>query len=450
VSDAPRSRTHGFLFADLRGYTAYVEAHGDAAAAALLAVYRALVREVVSRHDGAEIKTEGDSFYVVFPAASDAVRCGLALVTAAAVATSQDQTRPIRVGVGVHAGETAETAEGYVGSAVNLAARLCAIAGPSEVLVSDTVRGLTRTSGEVTFTARGRKHLKGIAEPMAVYAAAAAIPNTARTSGPTRSAIRGRLLGFGDPRRAAIASAGAAGAVALAALLVAGAFGGAFTATPHPTESSGRGSGSQVGQGSPNMSASASSAGGTIFGNTGIGEPLKPDTYTAVELPGTPTLTITDEGWSVRESGVPYLVLERTSSPDDRVTILWPTNLAGDACGFTSIEIGAAPEAQFLAWTHAAKGLRLSAPLARTFGDLSTYELDVSIVDQDACKVTTPFSVAVASGGDRLALNAGDSLRLEVSSRDGLILILIEAPSAAEFAAFKQLAEKILNTLTFP
>ncbi|MFI5262704.1 MAG: adenylate/guanylate cyclase domain-containing protein, partial [Candidatus Limnocylindrales bacterium] len=59
---------------------------------------------------------------------------------------------------------TAETPEGYVGSAVNLAARLCAEAGPGEVLVSDTVRGLTRTGGEVTFTARGRRHLKGIAE----------------------------------------------------------------------------------------------------------------------------------------------------------------------------------------------------------------------------------------------------------------------------------------------
>ena len=69
--------TRGFLFADLRDYTAYVEAHGDAAGSALLDVYRRLMRDTISRHGGAEIKTEGDSFYVVFPSASSAVMCGL-------------------------------------------------------------------------------------------------------------------------------------------------------------------------------------------------------------------------------------------------------------------------------------------------------------------------------------------------------------------------------------
>ena len=52
-------RTVGFLFADLRGYTAFVERQGDAAAADLLHDYRQLVREVVAKFGGAEIKTEG-------------------------------------------------------------------------------------------------------------------------------------------------------------------------------------------------------------------------------------------------------------------------------------------------------------------------------------------------------------------------------------------------------
>jgi class 3 adenylate cyclase len=63
------SRTNGFLFADLRDYTRYVESHGDRAAAALLDAYRELVRAAVAEFGGAEIKTEGDSFYVVFPSA---------------------------------------------------------------------------------------------------------------------------------------------------------------------------------------------------------------------------------------------------------------------------------------------------------------------------------------------------------------------------------------------
>lgn len=163
--------TRGFLFADLRGYTAYVEAHGDAAASALLDVYRRLVRDIVARHDGAEIKTEGDSFYVVFPSASGAVLCGLDIATGAIAHSIADPDHPIRVGIGVHAGESVVAAEGYVGSAVNIAARVCAQAKAGEVVVTETVRSLTRTSGRLQFVPLGRKHLKGIAEAMALYRA---------------------------------------------------------------------------------------------------------------------------------------------------------------------------------------------------------------------------------------------------------------------------------------
>jgi class 3 adenylate cyclase len=167
---APRqSRTNGFLFADLRGYTQFVEARGDRSAAELLDVYRRLVREAVGRFDGAEIKTEGDSFYVVFPSVAAAVECGIAIVTAAVAASTAD--RPIRVGIGVHAGETVETDEGYVGSAVNVAARVCSQARAGEVLVTDTVRALTRTHLTVRFHDRRTKRLKGVAEPVVLYTA---------------------------------------------------------------------------------------------------------------------------------------------------------------------------------------------------------------------------------------------------------------------------------------
>jgi len=169
VTDISLSLTHGFLFADLRGYTQYVEAHGDAAAAALLTAYRSLVRDVVSRHRGAEIRTEGDSFYVVFPSASSAVLCGLSIARAAAEASAVDGSQPISVGVGIHAGETADHPEGYVGSAVNIAARVCAEASPGDVLVTDTVRSLTRTILPVRFVRRGTPVLKGIAEPIPLF-----------------------------------------------------------------------------------------------------------------------------------------------------------------------------------------------------------------------------------------------------------------------------------------
>ena len=163
------TRTRGFLFADLRGYTAFVEQHGDQAAVELLSAYRALVRDVVARHDGAEIRTEGDSFYVVFPSASTAVRCGLDILEAAAARTG-DGARSLFIGIGVHAGETAESEhEGLVGSAVNIAARICSVAAPGELLVSDTVRALTRTLLQVRFIPRGTRRLKGVGEPITLY-----------------------------------------------------------------------------------------------------------------------------------------------------------------------------------------------------------------------------------------------------------------------------------------
>jgi class 3 adenylate cyclase len=118
--------TRGFLFADLRGYTDFVERRGAAAAAELLTRYRALARDQIGRFGGAEIKTEGDSFYVVFDSVSSAVRCGLAITTAA----QSPEDEPIRVGVGVHAGETIESDGGYVGSPVNIVARIAATRRP--------------------------------------------------------------------------------------------------------------------------------------------------------------------------------------------------------------------------------------------------------------------------------------------------------------------------------
>jgi class 3 adenylate cyclase len=74
VVPAGSGGTHGFLFADLRGYTQLVDTRGALEASRLLERYRAIIREVVARDGGAEIKTEGDSFYVVLPSASAALR----------------------------------------------------------------------------------------------------------------------------------------------------------------------------------------------------------------------------------------------------------------------------------------------------------------------------------------------------------------------------------------
>jgi len=229
------SLARGFLFADLRGYSAFVERHGDQAAADLLRAYRTLVRAAVAEFRGAEIRTEGDSFYVVFDSPSAAVRCGLAILDAAARAEAPNG-RPIQVGIGVHAGETVETDEGYVGSAVNIAARVCAAAGAGELLVTDAVHSMTRTYLRLTLEPRGRHRLKGISDPVALYRVVA--PDDVGRGRPRRSL---RDLGRRHARLLAGAvalTAFAVGASVLGAALLRESAGGVDpTATPAVTGS---------------------------------------------------------------------------------------------------------------------------------------------------------------------------------------------------------------------
>lgn len=158
--------TRSFLFSDLRDFTSFVERNGDAAASELIRSYRTLVRDEIARTGGGEVKTEGDSFYVVFESARQAVACGVAIQSAAARVSTAE--RPIRVGIGIHAGEPVPHDGQFVGSAVNVAARLAQNAAADEVLVSDVVRGLLRTSDVPPMVER-TVTMKGITDPPRAY-----------------------------------------------------------------------------------------------------------------------------------------------------------------------------------------------------------------------------------------------------------------------------------------
>src|SRR5207244_7779977 len=145
--------TRTFLFADLRDYTAFVERHGDRVAADLVAAYRKLIRQRVRETSGAEIKVEGDAMFVVFPSARQAIACGAALLRAGAVRTQADPNLPMRVGIGLHAGEPVAQDDDFIGSAVNVAARIGAAAGAGQLLISDLGRALVRTGAPVPMRA---------------------------------------------------------------------------------------------------------------------------------------------------------------------------------------------------------------------------------------------------------------------------------------------------------
>lgn len=179
------SQTLTFLFSDLRDYTRYVERFGDAAATALIGDYRRIVRAEVAKAAGAEIKTEGDSFYVVFTSARAAVTCALGIVREADRYSRDRSDRAMKVGVGIHAGEPMPHEGQYVGAAVILAARLAQAAGPGEVLVTDVVRALLPRDGAPGMDERAGLQLKGIADPPRVFAVrrAAEASDVASTKG---------------------------------------------------------------------------------------------------------------------------------------------------------------------------------------------------------------------------------------------------------------------------
>jgi len=85
------------------------------------------------------------------------------------VGQARGAARPIRVGVGLHSGDSFYEGGQYVGSAVNLAARLGQNAAAAEILISDVVRGLVGTTGSLPMTERGEIMLKWISAPPRVY-----------------------------------------------------------------------------------------------------------------------------------------------------------------------------------------------------------------------------------------------------------------------------------------
>ncbi|GAC1513535.1 MAG: hypothetical protein NVS2B16_18640 [Chloroflexota bacterium] len=164
----PRSPLLTFLIADVRGYTRFTVEHGDEAAARLTSTVAAICEEVVGIHHGEVIELRGDEALCVFSSARDALRCALNLQTSFQEAMAHDPSLPLRVGVGLDAGEAVPVKGGYRGAALNLAARLCSLAGAGEVLASDAVTHVAGKIGGVAYAERGHVQLKGFTDPVMV------------------------------------------------------------------------------------------------------------------------------------------------------------------------------------------------------------------------------------------------------------------------------------------
>jgi class 3 adenylate cyclase len=149
------------LFTDIVGSTERAAEMGDRAWGDLLQRHHATVRAMIGRYRGKEVDTAGDGFLATFDGPARAVRCALAVSDAV-------RSLDIEVRAGVHTGEIELEGEDVRGIAVHIGARVGAKAGPSEVLVSSTVKDLVAGSG-LGFEDAGEHELKGVPDRWHLY-----------------------------------------------------------------------------------------------------------------------------------------------------------------------------------------------------------------------------------------------------------------------------------------
>ena len=153
------------LFTDVVGSTDKACELGDRAWAELLERHHLTVRALLARYRGREVSTAGDGFLATFDGPARAVKCAQGICEAV-------KPLGLEVRAGCHTGEIELLGADVGGIAVHIGARVGALAGPSEVLVSSTVKDLVAGSG-LAFTDRGEHKLKGVPETWHLYAVAA-------------------------------------------------------------------------------------------------------------------------------------------------------------------------------------------------------------------------------------------------------------------------------------
>lgn len=167
-TDTAGPARRAILFTDLVGSTALNVRAGDSSFLELLREHNEVVRACLRRHAGVEFKHTGDGIAAWFTAPADAVDCAIAIGNGLERASAQHPDLPLRVRTGISVGEPLGNEGDLFGLSVVHAARLCALAGDGEVLVSNEVVEAAQ-SDERVFRPRGLHQLKGFPAPVEVH-----------------------------------------------------------------------------------------------------------------------------------------------------------------------------------------------------------------------------------------------------------------------------------------
>jgi YVTN family beta-propeller protein len=157
------------MFTDVEGSTDVTRRLGDVEGRRVIEAYKTLVREELERHDGREIDSVGDGFFITFTSPRGAVACAVAIQKTLLEQERKDSKEHVRVRIGLNVGEVIERDGHPFGAAVNATERVASHAKGGQILVSEPVRHLAGTIPGVSFRSRGRFAVKGFSERWRLY-----------------------------------------------------------------------------------------------------------------------------------------------------------------------------------------------------------------------------------------------------------------------------------------
>lgn len=155
------------MFTDLKDSTLMTSNYGDAKALHYLNIHNAITRNALRKYHGTEVKHTGDGIMASFTSTNDAVKCSVAIQRGFSEHNQGNPEDALYVRIGLSAGEPIEDHGDLFGSAVQLAARICAYAEPTQILVSDLIA--KHYKGAEPLLDLGGISLKGFNQPSRIY-----------------------------------------------------------------------------------------------------------------------------------------------------------------------------------------------------------------------------------------------------------------------------------------
>jgi adenylate cyclase len=157
------------MFTDMVGYTALGQ-RNESLSLALVEEQKKLIRPILSRHNGREVKTIGDSFMVEFPNALDAVKCAYEIQRVTREANfSLPEDRRLHLRIGIHLGDVVESEDDISGDAVNIASRIEALADDGGVCITQQVFDQVQNKFDLPLLSMGPRNLKNVKSPVSVF-----------------------------------------------------------------------------------------------------------------------------------------------------------------------------------------------------------------------------------------------------------------------------------------